>query len=66
VRRMCVKLPEEYLEALENMVRDGRFRSVSEVVRVAVRQFVLQEALLEVAISDRSRVRAGSDAAPPR
>ena len=66
MRRMCVKLPEEYLEALENMVRDGRFRSVSEVVRVAVRQFVLQEALLEVAISDRSRVRAGSDAAPPR
>jgi Arc/MetJ-type ribon-helix-helix transcriptional regulator len=63
---MCVKLPEEYLEALENMVRDGRFRSVSEVVRVAVRQFVLQEALLEVAISDRRRVHAGSDAAPPR
>jgi Arc/MetJ-type ribon-helix-helix transcriptional regulator len=63
---MTVKLPEEYLEALENMVRDGRFRSVSEAVRFAVRQFVLQEALLEVAISDRRRVRAGSDASPPR
>jgi len=63
---MTVKLPEEYLEALENMVRDGRFRSVSEAVRFAVRQFVLQEALFEVAISDRRRVRAASDAAPPR
>jgi Arc/MetJ-type ribon-helix-helix transcriptional regulator len=66
VRLLTVKLPEEYLEALENMVRDGRFRSVSEAVRFAVRQFVLQEALLEVAISDMRRVRAGSDAAPPQ
>jgi Arc/MetJ-type ribon-helix-helix transcriptional regulator len=66
VRLITVKMPEEYLEALENMVRDGRFRSVSEAVRFAVRQFVLQETLLEVAISDRRRVRAGSDAAPPR
>jgi len=66
LRLMTVKLPEEYLEALENMVRDGRFRSVSEAVRFAVRQFVLQEALFEVAISDRRRVRAASDAAPPR
>jgi antitoxin ParD1/3/4 len=66
MRLMTVKMPEEYLEALENMVRDGRFRSVSEAVRFAVRQFVLQETLLKVAISDGRRVRAGPDAAPPR
>lgn len=39
----CVKLPEMYVEGLEELVRMGRYASKSEAIRVAVRELLKRE-----------------------
>ena len=39
----CAKLPEMYVEGLEELVRMGRYASKSEAIRVAVRELLKRE-----------------------
>lgn len=43
MRLVTVKLPEVYVEAIDELVRCGRYPSRSEVIRAAVARFVKDE-----------------------
>ena len=43
MRLVTVKMPETYLEGLDELVRMGRYSSRSEVIRVAVRELLKRE-----------------------
>mgnify|MGYP000250475125 CR=1 FL=1 len=42
-RHTSAILPEKYLEGLEELVRMGRYPSISAAIRVAVRDLLLRE-----------------------
>ncbi len=43
MRLVTVKMPETYLEGLDELVRMGRYSSRSEAIRVAVRELLKRE-----------------------
>lgn len=43
LRIISVKLPEIYLEGIEELVRIGKYRNRSEVIRVALRDLLRKE-----------------------
>ena len=43
VRLVTVKMPEAYVEAIDELVRRGRFTSRSEAIRVAIRELLRRE-----------------------
>jgi len=43
VRLVTVKMPEAYVEAIDELVRKGRFTSRSEAIRVAIRELLRRE-----------------------
>ncbi len=43
MRLITVKMPEPYVEALDELVRKGRFTSRSEAIRIAIRELLRRE-----------------------
>ena len=43
MRLVTVKMPEAYVEAIDELVRKGRFTSRSEAIRVAIRELLRRE-----------------------
>jgi len=43
VRLVTVKMPETYIEGLDELVKMGRYSSRSEAIRVAVRELLKRE-----------------------
>ncbi len=43
MRIVTVKMPESYIEAIDELVRLGRFSSRSEAIRAAVRELLRKE-----------------------
>jgi len=43
VRLVTVKIPELYLEGIDELVRHGRYSSRSEVIRTAIRDLLRRE-----------------------
>ncbi|NPA96904.1 MAG: type II toxin-antitoxin system ParD family antitoxin [Crenarchaeota archaeon] len=43
MRIVTVKMPESYIEAIDELVRMGRYSSRSEVIRAAVRELLKKE-----------------------
>ncbi len=54
LKPLSIKLPEKYLEGLDQLVKAGMYPSVSEAARVAIREFLERE--LERWV-ERGRVR---------
>jgi len=46
-RTVSVKIPERYIEELNKLVESGRYRNISEVIRVAIRDLLLRELWLK-------------------
>jgi len=46
-RIVSVKIPERYIEELNKLVESGRYRNISEVIRVAIRDLLLRELWLK-------------------
>uniref|UniRef100_A0A7J3Z892 Ribbon-helix-helix protein, CopG family n=1 Tax=Ignisphaera aggregans TaxID=334771 RepID=A0A7J3Z892_9CREN len=61
MRIVTVKMPETYLEAIDELVRIGRYSSRSEVIRTAIRELLkreLWESSLGLEKSKRKSVRS--------
>ncbi len=43
LRIITVKMPDIYLEGIDELVRIGKYRNRSEVIRVAVRELLRKE-----------------------
>lgn len=43
LRIVTVKIPESYIEAIDELVRIGRYTSRSEVIRTAIRELLKRE-----------------------
>mgnify|MGYP000686896065 CR=1 FL=1 len=43
MKLITVKMPESYVEGLDELVRIGRYSSRSEVIRIAVRELLKRE-----------------------
>ncbi|MCC6035202.1 MAG: ribbon-helix-helix domain-containing protein [Desulfurococcaceae archaeon] len=43
LRLITVKLPELYVEGIDELVKIGRYRNRSEVIRVAIRDLLRKE-----------------------
>lgn len=43
MRIVTVKMPESYVEAIDELVRIGRYTSRSEVIRAAIRELLKKE-----------------------
>lgn len=43
LRLITVKMPEIYLEGIDELVRIGKYRNRSEVIRMAVRELLRRE-----------------------
>ena len=44
---ITIKLPKAYVEALDELVRKGRFTSRSEAIRFAIHELLIRESLLD-------------------
>jgi Arc/MetJ-type ribon-helix-helix transcriptional regulator len=51
MKLISVNLPESYLKVLEILVVDGKFPNRSEAIRVAIRDLIKTEYLIEESIS---------------
>jgi len=43
MRLVTVKMPEAYVEAIDELVKKGRFANRSEAIRVAIRELLRRE-----------------------
>jgi len=43
LRLVTVKMPEIYLEGIDELIKIGKYRNRSEVIRVAVRELLRRE-----------------------
>lgn len=43
MRIVSVKLPDQYIDAIDELVRRGRYTTRSEVIRTALREFFKRE-----------------------
>ena len=50
MKLISVNLPESYLKVLEIFVADGRFPNRSEAIRVAIRDLIKTEYLIEESV----------------
>ncbi len=50
IKLISVNLPESYLKVLEIFVADGRFPNRSEAIRVAIRDLIKTEYLIEESV----------------
>lgn len=55
MKLVTVKMPDAYIEGLEELVRDGRYSSRSEAIRVAVRDLLRRELWLRTEIPYATR-----------
>ena len=46
--QVCLKLPKTYVDAIDELVKEGRFSSRSEAIRVAIRMLIESERLRKV------------------
>jgi Arc/MetJ-type ribon-helix-helix transcriptional regulator len=51
MKLISVNLPESYLKVLEMLVIDGKFPNRSEAIRVAIRDLIKTEYLIEESVS---------------
>ncbi|MFW9998631.1 MAG: ribbon-helix-helix domain-containing protein [Candidatus Hodarchaeota archaeon] len=51
IKLISVNLPESYLKVLEILVVDGKFPNRSEAIRVAIRDLIKTEYLIEESIN---------------
>lgn len=51
IKLISVNLPESYLKVLEILVIDGKFPNRSEAIRVAIRDLIKTEYLIEESVS---------------
>ncbi|MFX1326842.1 MAG: ribbon-helix-helix domain-containing protein [Promethearchaeota archaeon] len=51
MKLISVNLPESYLKVLEILVVDGKFPNRSEAIRVAIRDLIKTEFLIEESVS---------------
>ncbi|MFW9880557.1 MAG: ribbon-helix-helix domain-containing protein [Candidatus Thorarchaeota archaeon] len=51
MKLISVNLPESYLKVLEILVIDGKFPNRSEAIRVAIRDLIKTEYLIEESVS---------------
>ncbi|UCC18873.1 MAG: type II toxin-antitoxin system ParD family antitoxin [Promethearchaeota archaeon] len=51
MKLISVNLPESYLKVLEILVVDGKFPNRSEAIRVAIRDLIKTEYLIEESVS---------------
>lgn len=51
MKLISVNLPESYLKVLEMLVVDGKFPNRSEAIRVAIRDLIKTEFLIEESVS---------------
>jgi len=47
MRIVTVKMPETYIEAIDELVKQGKFSSRSEAIRAAVRELIRRELWIE-------------------
>ena len=52
VRVVTVKVPEAYVEAIDELVRRGRFTSRSEAIRAAIRELLRRELWIKEMIDE--------------
>lgn len=60
MKLVTVKMPDAYIEGLDELVRDGRYSSRSEAIRIAVRDLLRRELWLrgEIPYAPRERYAA--------
>ncbi|MEM0006539.1 MAG: ribbon-helix-helix domain-containing protein [Ignisphaera sp.] len=58
MRIVTVKMPETYIEAIDELIRMGRYSSRSEVIRSAIRELLKKE-LWQTEFSTGKRARKG-------
>ncbi|MFX1388983.1 MAG: ribbon-helix-helix domain-containing protein [Promethearchaeota archaeon] len=51
IKLISVNLPESYLKVLEILVVDGKFPNRSEAIRVAIRDLIKTEYLIEESVT---------------
>jgi len=51
IKLISVNLPESYLKVLEILVIDGKFPNRSEAIRVAIRDLIKTEYLIEQSVN---------------
>ena len=51
MKLISVNLPESYLKVLEMLVLDGKFPNRSEAIRVAIRDLIKTEFLIEESVN---------------
>ncbi|MFW9827076.1 MAG: ribbon-helix-helix domain-containing protein [Candidatus Thorarchaeota archaeon] len=51
IKLISVNLPESYLKVLEILVLDGKYPNRSEAIRVAIRDLIKTEYLIEESVS---------------
>jgi Arc/MetJ-type ribon-helix-helix transcriptional regulator len=51
IKLISVNLPESYLKVLEILVIDGKFPNRSEAIRVAIRDLIKTEYLIEESVT---------------
>lgn len=60
MKLVTVKMPEIYVEGIDELVRNGRYSSRSEVIRTAVRDLLMRE-LWDIKIFSPSKITEKSD-----
>jgi Arc/MetJ-type ribon-helix-helix transcriptional regulator len=56
VRLVTVKMPDLYVRAIDELVKEERYSSRSEVIRVAVRELLKRELWRETLLTDEVEV----------
>jgi len=56
VRLVTVKMPDLYVRAIDELVKEERYSSRSEVIRVAVRELLKRELWRETLLADEVEV----------
>jgi len=56
VRLVTVKMPDLYVRAIDELVKEERYSSRSEVIRVAVRELLKRELWRETLLTDEAEV----------
>ncbi len=59
MKLVTVKMPEIYVEGIDELVRNGRYSSRSEVIRTAIRDLLMRE-LWDIKVFSQSKI-AGRD-----
>ncbi len=52
MRVVTVKVPEAYVEAIDELVKRGRFTSRSEAIRAAIRELLRRELWIKEMVED--------------